>query len=72
MARRVDVRLVINFAPSVPHGAVYRFKRPKAEVSAALDRVMTKRSSCRKEAFFLHPANWRCVTYESVTLLPTW
>ncbi len=60
---------VINFAPSVATRAVYRFKRPEGEVSAALDGDERRDRPAGRGGLFLHPGELAlAVTYESVTL----
>lgn len=57
----VDVRLGNKFRTFRGHTAPFiDLSGPKAEVSAALDRVMSEEIVLPEgEAFFLHRANWR-------------
>lgn len=67
----VDVRLGNKFRTFRGHTAPFiDLSGPKAEVSAALDRVMSEEIVLPEgEAFFLHPGELAlAVTYESVTL----
>ncbi|HBT5186913.1 TPA: dCTP deaminase [Klebsiella quasipneumoniae] len=67
----VDVRLGNKFRTFRGHTAPFiDLSGPKAEVSAALDRVMSEEIVLPEgEAFFLHPGEMAlAVTYESVTL----
>ncbi|MBD3708424.1 dCTP deaminase [Klebsiella pneumoniae] len=67
----VDVRLGNKFRTFRGHTAPFiDLSGPKAEVSAALDRVMSEEIVLSEgEAFFLHPGELAlAVTYESVTL----
>ncbi len=66
-----DVRLGNKFRTFRGHTAPFiDLSGPKAEVSAALDRVMSEEIVLPEgEAFFLHPGELAlAVTYESVTL----
>ncbi|WP_338557120.1 dCTP deaminase [Erwinia sp. E_sp_B04_7] len=67
----VDVRLGNQFRTFSGHTAAFiDLSGPKAEVSAALDRVMSDEIVLPEgEAFFLHPGELAlAVTFESVTL----
>lgn len=70
MARRLMYGWVINFAPSVVHGAVYRFKRPEGRGQRrAGPRDERRDRPAGRGGLFLHPGELAlAVTYESVTL----
>ncbi len=66
----VDVRLGNKFRTFRGHTAPFiDLSGPKAEVSAALDRVMSEEIVLPEGGLFLHPGELAlAVTYESVTL----